>query len=311
MIQRGREDEDGLTPLMRAIERDCTDLARALIKHGASLDTRRDGNGPTALHVAVEMMNEEIVALLLEKGADRWHEIPPDGLTPLLLAASVGYKPVLQIFVPNETDVDAQNEAGRTALMVAAEKGNLEAVKWLLERGAYPRAYDDDGWSALHNAAYVGNASLVRVLLDAGAVPWAMTKQGGTPFPIACGSLALEAARELLKPQPNEDDSRLPPRQWRPSEHEVANALRYCLEPPPYEDWREFPTKASEDRIRQLREAAPSRPALLRLLIDKCGARVTDEIQQVARLLREPEIDEILAAARRAQDGLEPPGVPA
>ena len=54
---------------------------------------------------------------------------------------------------------------GKTLLAIAAEVGNLDAMRVLLDCGADPRASDG---SALHQAAFFGQTTAVELLLDAG-----------------------------------------------------------------------------------------------------------------------------------------------
>jgi ankyrin repeat protein len=55
---------------------------------------------------------------------------------------------------------------GVTAVMVAARRGNLEAVQVLLEHGADPFAVDNDGCDSVYKAAGSGDLELLKLLMD-------------------------------------------------------------------------------------------------------------------------------------------------
>ena len=58
---------------------------------------------------------------------------------------------------------------GRTILCWAAEKGQTELVRLLLERNADPSKPGEVGYSTLHYAANNGHNDVVELLLDGGA----------------------------------------------------------------------------------------------------------------------------------------------
>ena len=93
-----------------------------------------------------------------------------------------------------EIDVDALNQAGESALMMAALKGNLPAVQRLLARGA---KVNQPGWSALHYAATGPDPKIVQLLLDRGAEIDAASPNGSTPLMMAA-QYGSEASVELL-----------------------------------------------------------------------------------------------------------------
>ena len=63
-------------------------------------------------------------------------------------------------------DVNATNNFGTTALMLAAMKGNTRLVKLLLEKGADVRATERDGNTALRGALEKGHEKIFRMLLE-------------------------------------------------------------------------------------------------------------------------------------------------
>jgi ankyrin repeat protein len=108
--------------------------AGALIKEGIDVNVK-DKEGSSALLIATEKRDYNMVKLLLEKGAD-----------------------------VNARDID-----GYTALMYVAYNGNLEIAKLLLEHGADVNARDKDKWTALMIAGIQKKADIVELLRKHGA----------------------------------------------------------------------------------------------------------------------------------------------
>src|SRR5215831_1664728 len=81
-------------------------------------------------------------------------------------------------------DVNASNDAGATALMLAAYHGRLEMVRALTDHGADLNVVDRDGFTAAMLANHSGHQNIVRILLARGAKripqPSAYTSSG--PF---------------------------------------------------------------------------------------------------------------------------------
>ncbi|XP_028446589.1 BRCA1-associated RING domain protein 1 isoform X2 [Perca flavescens] len=63
-----------------------------------------------------------------------------------------------------------RNHKGETLLHLAAIKGDVEAVKELLDQGADPNLKDNAGWTPLHEACNLGHLALVDVLVSRGAL---------------------------------------------------------------------------------------------------------------------------------------------
>jgi ankyrin repeat protein len=80
------------------------------------------------------------------------------------------------------------------------DKGEVTAVRQLLQEGTPPDGRASGGWTALHRAAYGGNRQIAQVLLDAGANMNAEDNQGFTPMHWAVyESLLLPEAQEVAK----------------------------------------------------------------------------------------------------------------
>lgn len=64
-----------------------------------------------------------------------------------------------------EDDVDLKNAAGKTKLHLATERGDLAAIKILLDMGASIDVQDRKLYSPLHTACLQGHTDVVRYLL--------------------------------------------------------------------------------------------------------------------------------------------------
>ena len=100
LIQNGADinaqSNDCRTPLMKAIELSEVDIASFLIKQGANLDLQ-DKNADTAFHYAVRSDSPEITDSILTLGAS--FMCNNRGLTPLLVASSIGKSEVVVDFI--------------------------------------------------------------------------------------------------------------------------------------------------------------------------------------------------------------------
>ncbi len=93
-------------------------------------------------------------------------------------------------------DLDARNRRGQTALMLAAQHGRLEAVRFLVAHGAALDHTAKYGLSALMLAVINGHAAVVRVLARAGA----NRSLRGTGAPGFLGKTALDLATARARP---------------------------------------------------------------------------------------------------------------
>jgi ankyrin repeat protein len=142
------------------------------------------------LHFAVRKGRAEMVALLLELGADpaavdaagmpaaAYAAAPEVDRRVLEALARGGVTDVFSALALGDETAAARLLGGggvpAGALHLAAKRGDARAVRWLLARGADPNARWSH-WGAevapLHLAAAQGHAAVVRLLLDAGADP--------------------------------------------------------------------------------------------------------------------------------------------
>jgi ankyrin repeat protein len=194
-------DSGGLTPLHYAARENCMACVDVLLKNRADIDLP-DPDGVSPLLVAIMNANWDLAQQLITAGADVNHwdiygetalfnaidgrsringgraSIDPlnkaDGLAIVTLLLERGANPNMQLFFKPANLRGATNTRGSTPLIRAANNGDTEVVKLLLERGADASVYMADRQTPIH-AVISGRATepqaleLIRVLQKAGA----------------------------------------------------------------------------------------------------------------------------------------------
>jgi ankyrin repeat protein len=123
----------------------------------------------TALQMAVESEQEEIVGLLFEYGAEI--NLPACGPfgNPLQAAIANKLENVIPLLLEKGADIHAQGGRYWTILQTAATFGNRDLVKLLLGRGVDVDVIGGEFGTALRAAIAMEHESVAKLLLDAGA----------------------------------------------------------------------------------------------------------------------------------------------
>jgi ankyrin repeat protein len=110
-----------------------------------------------------------------------------------------GHKTTAQLLLKRGATIDARDKYLQSALHIAAQNRECEAVVRLLLKRANIEAKDWKGLTALHLAASSrGCETIVNLLLRKGAKIEARTKDCLTPLHIAAGGRGCEAIVKLL-----------------------------------------------------------------------------------------------------------------
>lgn len=162
---------------------------KALLEDGSIKSIRAlDGEGRTALNIAVTEEKMEVVKTLVEYDQTCLDFPDGSGNTGLHCAAVIGNPKILSYILSFKPHINYQNvqmseyAAGnwmlhgetimpvdKTALHVAIEHGDTEAAQMLLDAGANPDVLDFDKRSPLHLALEEQDVDLIGILLQKGA----------------------------------------------------------------------------------------------------------------------------------------------
>ena len=183
--------------------------------------TTREGKGigsevGGSLHKAAEKgLVDEVKRLLDDEVSPNWGK-----KTPLHYAAAEGRQEVVELLIARGADLDAKDNVGRTPLGMAALEGKRDVAELLITKGAAVTLHvhaalgdlgqveqalakgepvdlrDDHGRTALHDA---GSAAVVELLISKGADVKASNEGGMTPLHYAAARGQSEVAELLLE----------------------------------------------------------------------------------------------------------------
>lgn len=148
--------------------------------------------------IAIRNDHAGTVGTLLQRGFDP-NARSEQGQLGLVLAMQEGSLKTADVLLSHPAiQIDALNQAGESALMLAALKGEMAGLRTLLSRGA---KVNQPGWTALHYAASGTEdsaASALRLLLEKGADVNATSPNGSTPLMMAAQYGSEESVKLLL-----------------------------------------------------------------------------------------------------------------
>ena len=218
---------NGLTPLIIASMMNHPDTVKLLLDRGADVDAAFAPGARISGSTALIMATSTFVCIMAgaklpasPKGYEG-HEIEfmkqhPDQVRQWEEQMAVwgkGYGLIVRMLVDHGADVNAQAKTGMTAVGNAAESGELDAVRLLLDKGArldLPTHEIDllngkpldatNGYMALAGATSAGqhNPEIIKLLLAHGAKPNAKSTNDLTPLGRAAESGDAEVVQMLL-----------------------------------------------------------------------------------------------------------------
>jgi ankyrin repeat protein len=191
-------DTRGRTALWWASARGDYSAVKTLLKYGAAIHDPASPDNHSPLHVA---QASEVVKLLLQFGA---HVDCRDesGRTPLQCCAYRGEPrggsvELFKSLLDGGADVNAQSNAGHTALHYTAMYGFVEHMPLLLARGAPIDSRKPNGITPLLDAVGCSQPISVKFLLQNGADPSVKNKENGSILHIAASRSDIATMKVL------------------------------------------------------------------------------------------------------------------
>ena len=157
-----------------------------------------DRGAVSDLHDAATLGSAVHAAELLARGEEP-DSLSNFGWRPLHLAAIYGHARVAAILLTAGADANGRSASigmGTTPLLCAVAGSHFPVVELLLAHGASVNAADDAGYTALHLAAELGTIAIVKRLLQCGSAPDPIAGDA-TPLEVALRERNLHIAALL------------------------------------------------------------------------------------------------------------------
>ena len=180
------------TPLTTATYKGDKEAIELLVKHGANIHHTKQGNQWTLLHYAANYNHTHLIDYLIESGIDV-NARSKNGWSALALASDEGDIEIVEKLIKHQADIELSTiKSKKTPLMAAATNGHTNVVSRLIKAGADHERKNTDGHNSLWLAANKSHTDTVKVLLK-------LEKNHNQVFFDASSKGKFELVRTLIK----------------------------------------------------------------------------------------------------------------
>ena len=151
------------TPLHLATAKGFTEIVKLLLQNGAEINAK-DIKGRTPLFWATLKNNFEVVKLLIDKGADVDMCQSNGKTSPLMIAVYHGFEDIIDLLIEKGANLNVNFQA----LHFAIANKNPKVVQKLLENGAEMWKFGNN-YAPLHLAALLSSNEVCKILISHGA----------------------------------------------------------------------------------------------------------------------------------------------
>ena len=192
-------DNDGYTPLHYCSINGSCELFHYLVEMGSDTYLKLKDRS-SCLHIAAVNENLSLCKKLIENYKFHVDITNDDGWTPLQLCSKNGTCGFFHSLVEMGSDVFLKTNDGANCLHIAAENGNLDLCKMLLEKYDFDiHMKDDRGATPLHFCALSGNQELFNFFVRMGSDVFMKTNHSNTCLHIAAQENHFSICKGLLE----------------------------------------------------------------------------------------------------------------
>lgn len=174
--------------------------AKRLIEQGSPVNAQENALGVTPLHCAIHQGQEEMVAFLLDNGANG-NATNAEGQTAMHIASQMGHRKCMKLLFSERVDLHIVDNNGAPCLHAAVGTATDESTVPLLVKQKVELDFQNPktGDTALHLAVQFRRPRIILFLLEKGASIDIANDQGLTPLQLAANTDNCEAISLLLQ----------------------------------------------------------------------------------------------------------------
>lgn len=208
----GRPSHAGQVLTWAATNNSLSTAAKAL-RYGLSADTSAHWDRETPLMLACRQGSFPMIKLLVDADANINSQDSRDGSSPVMMCAQRGNLEAVKYMMARGGDLQKRTRCAETALHLAAGNDHLDVVEYILQHGppgaAGVNAMDISSCTPLHRAVRGRNPDVVRALINAGANTNAIDDDGFTVLYKSLSGLNHEMVEAVLQggANPNAPDN--------------------------------------------------------------------------------------------------------
>jgi ankyrin repeat protein len=167
------------------------DIANYLIANGADVNDASN-DGTTAMLVAAQTGQAEMIELLAKDGARVNYVVPESGVTPLIIASAKGYLAAAEQLIKCGANINYLDYSGISSLVWALLGNHLDVATMLLEKGANPQVK-----RIMISALAHGDSDFIGLLIKKG-LDINGKAFGKMPYIVWCAKNHLPKSAEIL-----------------------------------------------------------------------------------------------------------------